>query len=105
MGWVISHMNIIIPTKCLRETETWIAFYHPKPTNKFHVLLMPKHPYKSMMDIHEEEAIIMKDVIVMAQSIVNEFKLEQSGYRLLTNGGKYQDIPYLHFHLIADELK
>jgi histidine triad (HIT) family protein len=98
-------MDIIIPNKCLRETESWIAFHHPKPTNKFHVLLMPKHPYKSMMDIHEEDAIIMKEVIVIAQSIVKEFKLEQSGYRLLTNGGKYQDVPYLHFHLIADEVK
>jgi histidine triad (HIT) family protein len=102
MGWVISHMNMIIPTTCLRETDTWIAFYHPKPTNKFHVLLMPKHPYKSMMDIPEDQAIIMKEVIVIAQSIVREFKLEQCGYRLITNGGKYQDVPYLHFHLIAD---
>jgi diadenosine tetraphosphate (Ap4A) HIT family hydrolase len=36
--------------------------------------------------------------------LITEFKLEDSGYRLITNGGIYQDIPQLHFHLISDEV-
>jgi hypothetical protein len=28
--------------------------------------------------------------------------LAEGGYRLIVNGGKYQDFPYLHFHLISD---
>ena len=39
------------------------------------------------------------------QSLVHEFYLED-GYRLIANGGAYQDIPILHFHLVAgDNLK
>ena len=30
------------------------------------------------------------------------FILAESGYRLIVNGGKYQDFPYLHFHLVSD---
>jgi diadenosine tetraphosphate (Ap4A) HIT family hydrolase len=29
--------------------------------------------------------------------------LEQTGYRLIANGGAFQDVPHLHFHLIAEE--
>jgi len=31
---------------------------------------------------------------------VDEFHLQ--AYRLIVNGGKYQDFPHLHFHLISD---
>jgi diadenosine tetraphosphate (Ap4A) HIT family hydrolase len=31
---------------------------------------------------------------------VEEFKLP--AYRLIVNGGEFQDFPQLHFHLIAD---
>jgi diadenosine tetraphosphate (Ap4A) HIT family hydrolase len=95
-------MNMVIPSKVLRETESWIAFYHPRPTNKFHVVLMPKHPYTSLMDIPEKDAIIMGEIIGIVQSIVQEFKLDRGGYRFITNGGSNQDVPYLHFHLVAD---
>jgi diadenosine tetraphosphate (Ap4A) HIT family hydrolase len=34
------------------------------------------------------------------QSLVEENQL--SAYRLIVNGGEYQDFPQLHFHLISD---
>jgi diadenosine tetraphosphate (Ap4A) HIT family hydrolase len=34
------------------------------------------------------------------QSLVDEFQL--TAYRLIVNGGEYQDFPQLHFHLIAE---
>ena len=47
-------------------------------------------------------AEIYKDLIQIVQSLVLEFHLE-NGCRLITNGGMYQDIPILHFHLISGE--
>jgi diadenosine tetraphosphate (Ap4A) HIT family hydrolase len=37
------------------------------------------------------------------QSLVVEFRLEEIGYRLIVNGGKYQDVPQLHFHLVSEK--
>jgi len=34
--------------------------------------------------------------------LVKEFELDDGGYRLIVNGGAYQDFPQLHFHLISD---
>ena len=31
--------------------------------------------------------------------------MEAGGYRLLVNGGAYQDVPHLHFHLVADRVQ
>jgi diadenosine tetraphosphate (Ap4A) HIT family hydrolase len=36
------------------------------------------------------------------QSLVTEFQL--SAYRLVVNGGEYQDFPQLHFHLISEDI-
>ena len=35
-------------------------------------------------------------------SLVAELQLEKRGYRLIANGGAYQDVPHLHFHLVSD---
>jgi len=35
------------------------------------------------------------------QDLVGQLGLES--YRLIVNGGKYQDFPYLHFHLVSDD--
>jgi diadenosine tetraphosphate (Ap4A) HIT family hydrolase len=34
------------------------------------------------------------------QSLVVEYHLP--AYRLMVNGGEYQEFPHLHFHLISD---
>jgi diadenosine tetraphosphate (Ap4A) HIT family hydrolase len=28
-------------------------------------------------------------------------RLKEAGYRLIVNGGKYQDVAQLHFHLVS----
>lgn len=36
------------------------------------------------------------------QLLVHRYDLEEKGYRLIVNGGQYQEVPHLHFHLISD---
>lgn len=103
--WVFRHMSYAIPVKRLRETSAWMAFRHPQPVYPFHILLTTKRSYASLLDIPPNDSTFMRELIEMVQSLVKEYKLEESGYRLITNGGVYQDIPQLHFHLISDEVK
>jgi histidine triad (HIT) family protein len=101
----MTNMNILIPTKHLRETDTLIAFFHPKPSHLFHVLILPKAQYSSLMDVSEKDNKLLSDLVESVKSLIKEYKLDKVGYRLITNGGKYQDIKYLHFHLVADEME
>ena len=93
-------MSFVIPVKRLRETETLLAFYHPKPAYTFHVLLVPKKSVASLKEFDSKDSVFLLDLYSTVQSLVDEFQL--TAYRLIVNGGEYQDFPQLHFHLIAD---
>ena len=77
-----------------------MAFYHPKPAYPFHVLLVPKKAVASLQDLDAGDTTFLTDLYSTVQTIVGEFELP--AYRLIVNGGAYQDFPQLHFHLISD---
>ncbi len=100
IGWIFAHMSFAIPVQRLRETKTLLAFYHPKPSYKFHVLLVPKKAVTSLEELNPNDSMFLTELYSTVQSLVDEFHL--SAYRLIVNGGEYQDFPQLHFHLVSD---
>ncbi len=101
VGWIFAHMSFVIPTKRLRETDTLVAFPHPSPAYPVHILLVPKKAVKSMTELDNTDDAFLIDLFQTVQSLVQEMELESAGYRLIANGGKYQDVPQLHFHLVS----
>jgi histidine triad (HIT) family protein len=99
IAWTFAHMSFIIPVKRLRETDTLLAFHHPRPTYPFHVILLPKKEIHSFADLGPRDPFLA-DLISSAQSLVAEYHL--AAYRLIVNGGAYQEFPLLHFHLISE---
>jgi histidine triad (HIT) family protein len=98
-------MNFALPVKRLRETETLMAFYHPKPAYPVHILLVPKRAIASFeqLDLCGDDfaSRFLVDVATCVQSLAAELRLGDMGYRLIVNAGRYQDFPQLHFHLIS----
>ena len=100
IGWMFAHMSFAIPVKRLHETETLMAFYHPKPAYAFHVLLVPKKAVPSLKDFDSADTAFLTDLYSTVQNIVKEYRLP--AYRLIVNGGEVQGFPQLHFHLISE---
>ncbi len=100
IGWIFAKMSFLLPVNRLRETDTLVAFYHPKPVHRFHVLIVPKRAVQSLADLDTTDTAFLKDLFSVVQNLVAEFHL--SAYRLIVNGGDYQDFPQLHFHVISD---
>jgi histidine triad (HIT) family protein len=100
IGWIFEHMSFAIPVRRLRETDTLMAFHHPKPAYSFHVLLVPKRAVRSLQRLDSNDSAFLTELYSTVQSLVDEFQL--SAYRLIVNGGEYQDFPQLHFHLISE---
>jgi histidine triad (HIT) family protein len=96
-------MSFLIPSERLYESDTLIAFHHPRPSYALHILLLPKKEITSLdeFDPTENQQFLIS-LFEAVRELAREFQLEGAGYRLVTNGGKYQEIPYLHFHLISD---
>ena len=94
----------MLPVQRLRETGTLLAFHHPQPAYPLHILLVPRREIPSLAELDPVlDASFMADLFAAVQSLVAEYRLEQAGYRLIVNGGEYQDFPYLHFHLISEK--
>jgi histidine triad (HIT) family protein len=94
-------MSFAIPVNRLRETKTLITFRHPRPSYPLHILIVPKKALNSLVDLGSEDAEFLVDLFATVGSLVSEFELEAAGYRLIANGGSFQDVPQLHFHLIS----
>lgn len=101
IGWIFAHMSFVIPVQRLRETETLLAFHHPSPSYPIHILIIPKRALISLADLTPSHTDFTIDLFAIVQSLVKEFDLEVHGYRLICNGGIYQDVPQLHFHLVS----
>lgn len=95
-------MSFAIPVQRLRETKSLIAFHHPKPSYPVHILLVPKKAIGSLTDLTPTDTDFVMDLLSTVQGLVAQFNLQKAGYRLVVNGGKYQDVAQLHFHLISD---
>jgi histidine triad (HIT) family protein len=100
---LFTRMSFALPAHRLRETGTLLAFHHPQPAYPLHILLVPRREIASLMALDPAlDATFLADLMATVQSLVAEFRLEQGGYRLIANGGEFQDFPYLHFHLISE---
>ena len=95
-------MSFALPVERLRETETLLAFHHPRPSHAVHILVVPKEPFGSLMEMPPEAGGFLTDLLETVQLLVVELGLEDRGYRLIVNGGAYQEVPLLHVHLVAD---
>jgi histidine triad (HIT) family protein len=77
-----------------------MAFHHPKPSYPFHVLIVPKKALTTFKELEAKDVSFLTDLYSTVQSLVDEYQLP--AWRLIVNGGEYQDFPQLHFHLISD---
>jgi len=98
-GWIFAHMSFAIPVQRLRETDSLLAFRHPQPAYPFHVVILPKKDIRSFAELEPADPFLA-ELVVVVQSLVAEYHLP--AYRLILNGGEYQDFPHLHFHLISE---
>lgn len=101
IGWLFAYMSFVIPIPRLRETKTLMAFHHPRPSYPIHILIVPKRALANLMTLQPIDTDIWQELIPTVQSLVTELNLEASGYRLIVNGGAYQDVDQLHFHLVS----
>jgi histidine triad (HIT) family protein len=101
-SWWLSNMSDYLPLNKISETDTLLCFHHPQPSHALHILLVPKKEVQnlSQLDLNEDDFLL--DLFTTVRSLIDEFGLDDKGYRLVVNGGDYQEFPQLHFHLISD---
>ncbi len=91
--------NHEIPKEFSYEDKDVMAFPDINPIAPIHILIAPKKHTKDFLDF--KDLSILEKVKDVIQKMVKDQKLENSGYRVVVNGGGAQIIDHLHFHLVG----
>jgi histidine triad (HIT) family protein len=102
IGVAFEHLTCLMPINRLDDGERVIIFPHPVPLYETHLLAVPKLRLASFMaiDFHtttHQRAIF--DTFRAIQRVATQQKLTE--YTVLVNGGAYQDVPQVHFHIVS----
>ena len=93
-----------LKTEIIVENEHAIAFKDIAPQAPIHILVIPKGKYIKYDEfINKASKEEIYDLFMLINKVVKINKLEDTGYRLISNAGKNanQEVPHLHFHLLA----
>jgi histidine triad (HIT) family protein len=104
VGWVFAHASGLLPIRRRYESKRVLAFDHPRPSYPVHILIVPKKAICGFEDLGKADLAIVADTFAAAQLLVEDLELAGRGYRLIVNGGAYQDVKQLHFHLISEHV-
>lgn len=102
LRWLFVHMNFAIPVQRIIDTPEILAFYHPQPAYTLHILLVPKREIRDFSSLSERDNAVVLELVHAARSLVQQYRLAESEYRIIINGGTHQEVPLLHVHLISD---
>lgn len=94
-----------ISTIFIHESDKLVVFTDIHPKADLHLLIVPKKHIKSFRDLDSNDAEMLSEVYETAARLVVENNLADNAYRLLVNGGKAQEVPHLHFHLLGGSLQ
>lgn len=100
--WLLTHIPSILPIKIIEGNSDWSACFHPDPSYPFHVLLLPHQSIKTLLQLSDEDQHISTSLWQMIKKLIGVYGLETHGYRVIINGGAYQEFPIIHVHLVSD---
>ncbi len=103
VGLSFGKFNKLLPIKRITETDKVIAFWHPKPSYRNHILIVPKKSIKKLTSLEKNDMKYVDEVYLIAKELVVRFNLEKEGYSVITNSGSKQKVKQLHFHLISGD--
>ncbi|MFV1916973.1 MAG: HIT domain-containing protein [Patescibacteria group bacterium] len=89
--------------KKVYESGVVLAFHHTKPMYKTHIVIIPKEHIHDLTHLKEKHGLLIQEIIKVARNLARKIDLEKNGVRFVTNLGKFQDSPHLHFHLITGD--
>lgn len=89
-----------IKVDVVKETDNVLAYHHTKPSWTSHIVIVPK---KHVANLSEANPEIIKEIFEIAQGIIKEQGLNETNYKIIVNGGSFQESQHLHFHLVSGE--
>lgn len=93
-----------VPTPKILDNDHVLAFPDIFPKAPVHLLLIPKGAYKDATDFFDQASA--DEMVAFNQAIltlVKQYGLDATGYRLIANTGANggQEVPHFHMHILG----
>lgn len=88
-----------MPKEFTYEDEEIMVFPDIHPVKPTHLLIVPKKHYTDFLSLDDEH--IWDKIKEIAQNMIRQFNLVETGFRLSVNGGGAQQINHFHVHLMG----
>lgn len=92
-----------VDAKKVFVSDNVVAFHDRQAEAPVHVLVVPTQHITSLSATQATDALLLGHLLVVANHVARELKLQQSGYRVVINDGvdAGQAVPHLHVHLLG----
>lgn len=92
-----------IPSNKVYEDDKVVAFNDLNPVAPYHILVVPKKHYTSIIDIPDNEMDIVAHIHCVINKIAAEKGFAKEGFRIINNCGENggQEVKHLHYHVLA----
>ena len=90
-----------IPSNKVAETDDAMAFRDIDPKAPTHILVIPREHVASLAEA--SDSAMLGSLLVLASSVARSEGLNESGYRVVVNTGRYggQTVDHLHLHVLG----
>ena len=91
-----------IPARIEHEDDLCLAFHDVAPQAPVHLLVIPKQPIPSLVEVTDADTPLLGHLVAVASSLARKLGLDD-GYRLVVNCGRDggQTVHHLHVHLLG----
>jgi histidine triad (HIT) family protein len=104
VGAGFAHFSFLIPVKKVLETDSILAFYHPKPAWANHLVIVPKKSIATLLELGRPDNIkYVPAIFFAARDVIAKLGFEDIGYVFCANGGPRQEVGQVHFHLFTGQ--
>jgi histidine triad (HIT) family protein len=84
----------------LFEDDRVIAFHHPYPSGRPHVVVIPKAHVSSLLAPEAIDAELLMSMLTAVQRAAGEVDFADAGFCLRANAGAPGVTPHMHWHLL-----
>ena len=92
-----------IKADIVAETDGLLAFKDINPQAPTHVLIIPREHIEGLAALTERHTTLMGQVLHLANRLAKQFRIADTGYRVVLNCGVHagQSVSHLHVHLLG----
>jgi histidine triad (HIT) family protein len=92
-----------LPANMVYRDDRVVAFTDIRPAAPTHILIVPIKVIPTTDDVSDEDESLLGHMVIVARDLARQYKIAESGYRLIINCNpdSGQEVYHLHLHLIG----